>query len=129
MGREIKRVPLDFDFPIGESFHDHMYEKNVAAGHDPDSDAWPGCGGPPRGEGWQLWQTVSDGPITPVFKTPEELIEYMCQPAEKDRLAGPWGKGWKREVAEKFVRGPGWAPSFMVVNGEIVDGPEAVTRD
>lgn len=32
---------------------------------------------PPTGEGYQMWETTSEGsPITPVFKTPEELAEY-----------------------------------------------------
>jgi len=31
MGREIKRVPMDFDFPLGESWHDAQWDKNRAA--------------------------------------------------------------------------------------------------
>jgi hypothetical protein len=35
---------------------------------------------PPEGEGWQLWETTSEGsPITPVFKTAEELAEYCAK--------------------------------------------------
>lgn len=34
---------------------------------------------PPKGAGWQLWETVSEGsPITPVFKTPGELAKYCA---------------------------------------------------
>lgn len=32
---------------------------------------------PPQGEGWQLWETCSEGsPVTPVFKTAEKLAKY-----------------------------------------------------
>ena len=33
---------------------------------------------PPEGDGYQLWENVSEGsPITPVFATPEELANYL----------------------------------------------------
>ena len=32
---------------------------------------------PPRGKGWQLWETCSEGsPISPVFRTAEELADW-----------------------------------------------------
>lgn len=35
---------------------------------------------PPVGDGWQMWETVSEGsPISPVFSTPEELAEWLSQ--------------------------------------------------
>lgn len=44
-------------------------------------DAWKPTE-PPTGEGWQLWQTVSEGgPISPVFGTPDELATWMASPA------------------------------------------------
>lgn len=34
--------------------------------------------GPPAGDGWQLWETTSEGsPISPVFSNPEDLAEWM----------------------------------------------------
>lgn len=33
---------------------------------------------PPTGEGWQLWETISEGsPITPVFETEKELKAWV----------------------------------------------------
>ncbi len=65
---------------------------------------------PPKGQGYQIWETVSEGsPISPVFKTPEELADWMAAP----------GNGWStdqgttREQWLKFIMGPGWAPSFV----------------
>lgn len=142
MGREVKRVPMDFDFPIDESYHDAQYDKHVEScdplspcasnEHDGAIDYRP-----PVGDGWQLWQTVSDGPVTPVFATADELIDYMCQPCG---CSEPWcrrehpypllpaGQGWRREIAESFVRGKGWAPSFVVQGGRVMSGAEAMVR-
>ena len=37
---------------------------------------------PPTGEGWQMWETTSDGsPLSPVFATPEELAEWCVDGA------------------------------------------------
>lgn len=140
MGREIKRVPLDFDFPVGKSYADANYEKHLetcahAGEEDFDHDEET-CGyvywseSLPKGEGWQLWQTVSDGPTSPVFATAEELIDWMSQPVpEKDRPhydsspfpRNPWGQGWARPVAEKFVRSEGCIPSMVIQGGRVVD--------
>jgi hypothetical protein len=63
---------------------------------------------PPVGEGWQLWETVSEGsPITPVFATPEELARFM--------VGHSWGSQTERmassfDVAMRFIDA-GWAPS------------------
>ena len=76
---------------------------------------------PPIGEGYQLWETVSEGsPITPVFATAEELARH---------LAGTrWGadKGTPYETWMKFIVGPGWAPSGFIMNGEVMSGVEGV---
>jgi hypothetical protein len=90
---------------------------------------------PPTGEGWQLWETVSEGsPITSVFATADELIDWMSQPCRESAAKGrgeypdiPWAQGYKRKYAEAFVRGPGWAPSLGMVGGRLMSGVEAVT--
>ena len=34
---------------------------------------------PPFGDGWQMWEDVSEGsPMSPVFKTPEELATWLA---------------------------------------------------
>lgn len=77
---------------------------------------------PPEGEGYQIWQTVSEGsPISPVFATPEELARHMT----KTR----WGAddGTSYETWLKFIKGPGWAPSMMTDSrGVLVSGVEAI---
>lgn len=76
---------------------------------------------PPAGDGYQIWETVSEGsPISPVFTTSEELASYM--------VANPWGadEGSSYESWMKFINGPGWAPSMVIADGVVLSGPDAV---
>lgn len=48
-------------------------------GQRADKETWEPSD-PPEGPGWQLWETTSAGsPITPVFKTPEDLAEWCVR--------------------------------------------------
>ncbi len=66
---------------------------------------------PPEGEGWQVWETVSEGsPVSPAFATGEELIDWLSsEAAGREQCA--------RESAEAFVKGSGWVPSMVAVPG------------
>lgn len=69
------------------------------------SEAWQPIE-PPAGDGWQLWETVSEGsPVSPVFATADELASWMSDPARGDQWVPP-------AVAAKFIA-DGWAPSLM----------------
>lgn len=84
-------------------------------------DAWTETE-PPAGDGWQLWQTVSEGgPISPVFATPEELARWISTPGPE------WGRQSRTpyETALRWVTGSGWAPSAVSVGGRMVDPMEA----
>lgn len=60
---------------------------------------------PPTGDGWQLWETVSEGsPVSPVFDTPEGLARHLTTPTLSYKDAVAW------------VTGPGWAPSGTFTN-------------
>ena len=76
---------------------------------------------PPAGEGWQMWETVSEGsPISPVFATPEELAHY---------LAGrPWGADYGSSYDSwlRMILSDGWAPSFGIAGGALKSGVELV---
>lgn len=42
-------------------------------------DLWEGTE-PPEGEGWQVWENVSEGsPVSPVFATASELADYLAE--------------------------------------------------
>lgn len=85
-----------------------------------ERDAWKPVD-PPAGEGWQLWETVSEGsPISPVCATREEFIAWLMN----DYYWGSNGPLTK-EQAENFVESA-WAPSFIVQNGEVTEGIKAL---
>jgi len=71
---------------------------------------------PPKGEGWQVWETVSEGsPITPVFETPEKLVNYLYLELE-----------WSQEAAENFLYEDQNAPSMIADENGIQKGHEAI---
>ena len=80
--------------------------------------------GPPKGDGWQVWETVSEGsPVSPVFRTPEALVDWLCAPAS------PWDRyseqGKPRAAAQAFVFGSGWVPSMVVTSGGVYSNIES----
>lgn len=95
------------------------------AEHKAAHDAWEPTD-PPTGDGWQLWETVSEGsPISPVFATADELATWMSDPA-RDYDWVP------AETAAAFIA-DGWAPTLIgsaetgVVSGVEFAGFHATT--
>ncbi|MCA1831190.1 MAG: hypothetical protein LC750_00320 [Actinobacteria bacterium] len=75
---------------------------------------------PPAGDGYQIWETVSEGsPISPVFASPEELATHMA--------GTKWGadEGTPYETWLAFINGPGWAPSMVMDGRGIHSGVDA----
>ena len=68
--------------------------------------------------GWVLYETVSEGtPVSPVFKTADELIEHLCI------IGQDWDQvPMRRAAAEALVRGGHSAGSFMIVGNTLYDG-------
>lgn len=61
----------------------------------------------PVGEGWQVWETVTEGsPVTPVFATAEELIDYLVDNNMASRIS-----------ATAFVKETGYVPGSVFVPG------------
>lgn len=111
MGREIQRVPLDFDWPLHEEWEGWLHpswDNSLSDERNEEIDEqWfeNERHGPPEGEGWQVWETVSGGsPISPVFATPKELVAWIVS------------EGHTQEAAEAFVK-IGHVPSMIVANG------------
>jgi hypothetical protein len=146
MGREVRRVPLDFSLPIGTIWPGFLLQNYLpkcancdgdgSVGHGKDYADCPDCQGHgniataeqrailevPTGEGWQAWETVSEGsPITPVFATDEELIYWLVTEGTHSgdspwKTRVQWDVPFRRSAAETFVH-QGWAPSMIVVSG------------
>jgi|ERR1051326_3799192 hypothetical protein len=87
-------------------------------GQRADAEAWQSTE-PPAGEGWQLWETVSEGsPISPVFPDAEGLAQWLTTP---DACWGAMSRPMMIEQARGFVR-TGWAPSVVGNAGGVHDG-------
>jgi hypothetical protein len=72
---------------------------------------------------FQLWQTVSEGsPVTPPFATIEELADYLATNGDFwDQSRRPGRSGWGKETADAFCK-VGWAPTFVVTDGNGIEG-------
>ncbi|MFD6400766.1 hypothetical protein [Nocardia sp. NPDC060249] len=72
---------------------------------------------PPTGDGWQLWETVSEGsPVTPVFATREGLVEHLSSSAYRNPLT--------RDEAEGLVDA-GWVPSMIATSAGVLPGEQS----
>lgn len=113
MGREIKRVPLDFDWPLQKIWEGFLEPQRYGcvqcAGKlvNPDCRECDGNGyrseytEPPVGAGYQVWETVSEGsPVSPVFEYETQLIDWLIL------------QGYSAVGASEFVR-LGWTFSAM----------------
>lgn len=79
--------------------------------------------GPPKGDGWQLWSTTTEGhPMTPAFATPEELARFCAD--NRVSTFGPETADYSTWLA--FIAGPGWSPSMVSGPGGVMSGVEAV---
>ena len=90
MGRELRRVPMDFDWPIGDIWTGYLMMpcqdscescKRFAKikGLELENHGCPVFDflDPPKGDGYQLWETTSEGsPCSPAFATLDELCEW-----------------------------------------------------
>ena len=85
---------------------------------------------------YQVYETVSEGtPVTPPFKTKEELIDYLVvdgdfwdQERRREGNTTINCSPWPREQAEEFVHSTGWAPSFVFAGGKLMSGVEGLTE-
>lgn len=81
---------------------------------------------PPKGKGYQLWETVSEGsPISPVFETPEELADWLATSSDYKWASND--KGTTRDQWLKFIVGPGWCPSMIMDSTGVHTGVQAVS--
>lgn len=72
---------------------------------------------PPTGEGWQVWETVSEGsPISPVFATGEELVTWLVD------------EGYSEDSSRSFVFERQWSPSMVMVDGKMYNDIESVNK-
>lgn len=141
MGRKVKRVPLGFDWPIGKIWYGYRINSCLegedgmtcddcrafakAKGLKMTSHDCPvfECLEPPKGEGWQMWETVSEGsPISPVLETPELLAKWLAE-----NKASSFGKSIATEEQWlAMIKGPGWAMSAVLDSKGFHSGVEDI---
>ena len=96
----------------------------VYPGQRAEAEAWERSD-PPEGEGWQLWETVSEGsPVSPVFPDREGLIRWLTTDYRQVGSQRPL----TRSQAEAFVGLGHSIASFVLIGDEMVDGTAAVER-
>lgn len=80
---------------------------------------------PPKGVGWQMWETVSEGsPISPVFATPEKLARWLA-----DNGASSCGSSTATYEQWLTMIQAGWCMTMAVVNGKMMSGVEMASAD
>src|ERR1041384_7450143 len=109
MGREVKRVAMDFQWPL----------KEVWKGYLATSER-----GPPEGNGWQMWENTSEGsPISPVFEKPEDLARWLV-----DTKASAFGhQDASYEQWLHMITGTGYAVTAVIGSGGIQSGVAAIS--
>ena len=59
---------------------------------------------PPTGEGYQLWETTTEGsPTSPVFETLDELCEWCAENATTFGQNRATKEQWKQMLDDSFV--------------------------
>jgi hypothetical protein len=105
MGREVKRVPKDFNWPLNKIWEGFLSPDGLS-GEEYEKWYTEARHEPPTGDCWQLWEDVTEGsPVSPVFDTSSQLIEWMEQNGYSD-----WAIQWVSE-------GETWLPSGVGILG------------
>ncbi len=79
---------------------------------------------PPSGDGWQLWETVSEGsPISPVFVTPELLARWLVESPDYSWRSNDEGTTYEQWLA--FIH-KGWALSLVSDGKTVMTGVQAI---
>jgi len=77
---------------------------------------------PPEGDGWQLWQDVSEGsPVSPVFKTPLQLARWLAKHDTSIHNTGDY-QDWLAMIKD------GWCPSGVSMGHGLMSGVAAARK-
>jgi len=136
MSREVKRVSLDFNWPIRKIWYGYLMSKCLDGEYGMSCDDCKlfakyknieissyGCPNfdilePPKGDGWQMWQTTSEGsPISPVFESPEGLARWLA-----DTKASSFGNDTATYDQWLNMINAGWAISMVLDNNVLKSG-------
>ena len=78
---------------------------------------------PPKGDGWQMWSTTSEGsPMSPVCESPEALARWLA-----DTGASAMGRDTATYDQWLAMIQAGWAMDMVQKDGKLTSGVEAVS--
>ena len=122
MGRTLKRVPVDFNWPIGKVWYGYLNFCHCSDDCDgckefaqtkgylindvgcPEYPELEALREPPQGAGYQLWETTSEGsPQSPVFISLKELCEWCEANATTFASYTASAEEWEKMLSADFV--------------------------
>lgn len=122
VNRELKRVPLDFEWELNKVWYGYLiqdciddrddrcdeckkYAKIMGIEfHKSDCPDYKKLHDPPKGDGYQCWESTSEGsPISPVFKTLDELCAWLAKNSGDTVLRDYTKKDWMNALQEKSI--------------------------
>ena len=131
MGREVRRVPADWEHPKDSEGN---YIPVLDQPYDPiaDPEEFGVYGARDFRPNWtseemthyQWYEDVSEGtPMSPPFATEAELVDYIVEHGD------PVYGAITRQQAERFVRDK-WAPSFIGIPGKgLIGGMQFIPEE
>lgn len=105
MGRELKRVPMDFKAPLHDVWPGYLCNCECVGCRDGEECevGWQPTE-PPVGDGYQLWETTSEGsPDSPVFATLEALCEYAAEHCTTFGSFKATAEEWRKKLDSGIV--------------------------
>jgi hypothetical protein len=135
MGREVRRVPKDWEHPMNESgafvpllsaedFEVRTRKRIQRNEPLPDPADYMPRWTPTEATHYQMYETCTEGtPISPVFETPETLARWLA-----DNEASAFGSMTASYEAWLRVCRGSSAPSAIMTGGGMVSGVEAMNE-
>ena len=146
MGREVRRVPANWSHPEGKWGFKPLYPGSWYAeakerwllvlkvrglqaaldegGRPPDASDYMPEWSETEADHLMMYENTTEGtPISPAFKTPEELARWLTD--NNASAFGDMGATYEQWLA---MARRGWAPSAVVQDGKFMSGVEAATK-
>ncbi len=119
VNRELKRVSLDFKWELNKVWYGYLindciddrcdeckkYAKIMKIEfHKSGCPDYKKLYDPPKGDGYQCWETTSEGsPISPVFKTLDDLCDWLANNSGDTILRNYTKEDWMDILQEKSI--------------------------
>ena len=118
MGREVRRVPANWEHPRdNKGNYLPLFELDNEDEDDGSTALMPAWGEQERTH-FQMYETTTEGtPISPVMESPEALARWLVD----NKADAGAGQHASYEAWLRVCRG-GYAPTAMIVQGQLLSG-------